>query len=953
MDKLKTNKSKESRNVDKDKGKDKDKETEKDDAGKKITSSKQNSPQNEKLSAPLQELKKPAIESAPYLRGDELHRDAGPLLSIFGLQEILSKIRETQIRMKMVNDEPEISPPDVQELFKSLNAMSELNDIRIINRLPTYYRHVTVQSDEKFFQVNTFCERISQIGVDKDITNPQELMEVVLDRIRFIREEGSFMLHGVETHYVDGFEVVSPETLGLDVDPVLKVLKTDDRRHVEQQLNFFRITNTDVVRTQVDQFQAAMPEPIYRVHSAINTYVFAGQQDAFRRSLEWLQRYGEAKDMDFDKELLTDVYHSDTIYMLSYTIPANTSVVWEVPRCHISNLMLNASLGLPGGTYILPNAKISTVTITSRIITSTSFSQMDHSTATEPQIADVRKIYLALMFPNQIILDIRGEPGHAVDPISRGVAGVVGKLMLSYGPNIFNITSRTARLLDKACAIFFQKIDDSGGVLRMGPTANPLDFRVERGARNYDCNVLASDPNTGRGFNGYNVNDVRQKETPYPHVRRRVCYTGYDAEEVLDERYSGEDYTYAMYDTMVDALQRTGHTQEANYLRYLRQHHIVRFAYLSQVINRDLLSAFSLPDDQFRELAARIPNDEFNQNGPVVLDISYASLWHAFKMRFLPTDRPQFLSLQPLIESVYASQMSLLKFTARSLQDFVAANQNSFSTQKGMDIWKVVTSRLPEPLKHIFDIIGQKWYINMADVGKWLGTAAIQQSLPLLCETSAWLSAHEPQSIMFARDIYVHRTSIPEPFIEDIDQFRREAEYFTNMIQHQPPIDQLVVLNRAAAIQRAGEGRLKMALRQWMDGDLYIRIGDNIRPIVLSFHTGLPSDDILKSVPYTYNPHKSDGPVAKFSFGMCNKVYGFVIFYAAEDHSMPDELTNINPTYSNSVVVMNPMPFSREDHDTIFAVANKNLFSIRKKTRVYNLTPALVAGTRHALPLTE
>nr|AZJ37598.1 VP3 [Skunk River virus] len=893
------------------------------------------------------------LSSAPYLRGEEIRGDDGILLSVFALQEMLNKVREAQLRMRMASIEVESAAPDVSDLIKGLESLKDLKAYRIERNLKKWYRHVTTQSDEKFFQISAFMEEVSKIGTDANCENAIEMINLVLARVHKIRDEGAFLLWDLSTHYTCGDEIVDADALGIDFGDVFAKLNPRDRHMISQQLEQFVVSNRQQREVIMDNFTGACPDPIYRIHTALTAYVLDGQRGIFRSSMEWLQRYGVAKEIEFSRELLTDILSPNTVYCLSYHCLLIQLLFGKFPDVVYRILFMNAALGVPIGQYILPNPRIASITVTSRITTSTAFSQLQSMVATESQMNDVRKIYLALMFPNQILLDVSSDPGHSIDPVVQGVAGLLGKIMFSYGPQLFNITARSARLLDKACASYFQATLDDRRDFRRGHTGQPLDFRFNVGREAFDYDQLSFDPNTGAGYNGWRVNSVVHYETPYPHVRRRIQYLGYDARDIIDERFSGDGYMFPTFELILRALQMAGHVNERNYLMLLLQHHVVRFAYISQIINRDLLSAFSLPDDKFNGVRAAIVDERGGNDGPIILSISYHSIWHAFKMRFLPTERPQFLHLQPLIETIFASHISVAKLAYRRMRDFSQAYMETFMNIAGGDVWKAIVANMPDPVRKVLEMTSQFGYINVSDVHEWAEGGAIQDSLALLNERNAWDCVEDPTSIMFVRDVFLCRDSIPEPVLEDVEQFRREAVFYTNVRPYRPNPMMQVLLNRQSAEHRAGEGRLKLELRSFLDDGLYIKVGDGLRPFVLEFYNELPPQNVRESLPFVYESVEGEGPIARVKLFMRGVVRGFVIFYKADDKSLPDSLTSYIPPTCLTQIVMPRMPFQKVSADNVLSIVDKNFSAFRKKVNIYDLTAVLEAGSRYATPHME
>nr|WBV80512.1 VP2 [Yonaguni orbivirus] len=895
------------------------------------------------------EKKKKDVKSSPYLSGTDVREDSGPLLSIFMLQEILDKVRETQIRTLAAGQEVEAAPPDVKDLLTKLLSLKELKGYKVLQRPPICYRYISAQSENRLFRVNTLKERVSLIGENVICDEAGSFLEVILQRVRYVRNEGSFILHGVPTHYINGNEVVDSDALGIDTTSMFTSLSPNNRFNLQNQLDGFMVTNQWNEMPLMDIYNGACDDAIYGVHQALMAYVDGGQTQEFRESLTWLQLYGEAENITYDSRFLTDGFSNENIYWLPYALPVNPQIIWEVPRSSISNMIMNAALGFPTGSYISPNARIASVTVTSRITTSTPFAQIQSMVPTEATMSDVRKIYFALAFPNQVLLDIRHEPGHQVDQVIQAVAGIFGKMMFSYGPQLFNITRRTAHLLDRGCANYLQMMmSDTHRTMQRGQTNAPLDFTINQGGRAFDCRQLENDPDTGRGYNSWRTASVLRRETPYAHIARRICYLGFDSTDILDERFSGMDHTYPLHELLMEALSRAGHSAEKNYLQLMLHHHVVRFAYMNQTINRDLLSAFSMPDDAFVAMGDGIPQDMYSPDGPVVLDVSFLSIWFAYKLRFLPTDRPTLMIQQPLLESIYASHLSLVKLSARQLLQFVNANPDNFTSLKAMDVWKVVIKEMPEALHQVLEMIGQQNFITMRDINVWIDSPLVQNSLLYVCDLRAWQCLNSPSDLMLVRDVYVHSENIPEPVVEDIEVFRREAYYYTNMRDSQPPPEQCVYMNRNTMLVRAGEGRLKSSIRSMLDEGDYVKIGNCLKPLVLKFFDTMPGQEVRESLPFNYQVMKGDGPMTRISVTLGSKIIGYVLLYTVDKDFMPDEYVSYLPSKNLTSVVVNPMPFERVDVNTALNVTNRVFQSYRKRIRIVDLTECLEAGAQLA-----
>ncbi|UYE91497.1 inner core protein [Mono Lake orbivirus] len=887
---------------------------------------------------------------SPYLQGTELQHDDGPILSLFALQEVIRKVREAQTALRNEGREVEAATPELDEILRALSDLRNERGYRVERHVPQSYRFVASQSRERFFRVDTHFETMARDPGTADLQDPAVLMSMVLTRVHTIRDAGSFILHDAPTHFVDGREVIDSTALGVDIDALLQMCEPRARHLIAQRIDQYTVQNQDFLEVAVDVYPAAVPTPVFHVHQELTAFVLQNQRAGFRRSLEWLQQYGYFKRIDFSLSLLTDIFAPDTIYVQSFSVPADPALLWEVPRSGVPNLIINAALGVPRGAYITPNPRISAVTIASRVTTTTPFGQILNTVPTEAQMNDVRKIYLALQFPNQVLIDVRPEPGHQIDEIVRAVAGILGKLLFSYGPRLFNLTSHAARMLDQACASFLQLATDDRRTIRRGPSGRPLDFAIVQGQRHFDCNVLAANAARGNGFNSWNADTIGQQETPYPHVRRSVRYLGYAPEDVIDERFSGDDYRYPLHDTMCEALAISGHVYERNYVEAMRQHHVVRFAYLSQIINRDLISAFTLPDDRFNAMGAAVPQDAQTADGPVILDVSYHAIIHAFRLRFLPLSRPERLTTQPILEAVYASYLSVAKYAATQLQAFVNANPDSFSNARPLDVWRTVYPLIPAPVRSIIELTGQQSFVTGRDVHIWLHSPLTQESIPLLCERVAWRQLDTPAVIGFSRDVYLHREQLPEYPLENVEEFRREARFYTNLLDHHPENRLRVLMDRANMHQFAGEGRLRIVLRELLDDGLYVQIGNALRPVSLHIFHGVPPSSMLSHTPYEYSRASGDGPLARVRLSLVRPAHIYYMLYTADELSFPDEAVSLTPNYSLTHIFLPLRPIERVDVDTALNVVMRDMTSLRSRMRVMDLAAALDAGSQYAAP---
>nr|P35934.1 RecName: Full=Structural core protein VP2 [Broadhaven virus] len=888
--------------------------------------------------------------SSPYLRGDEVHDDPGIALSVFALQEIIRKVRESQTSLRNEGREVNPAPPEIEQIFSALRHLRDERPYRIERTLPTYYRFESSQSQERFFRVDSHFERIAAPVDNATLEEPARLMSLVSRRVDAIRDAGSFLLYNAPTHFVDGREIIDADGLGVDVSGPASPRRAEGASPATRQIDQLTVLNQDQEDTMVDTYPGACPDAVFRVHRALTAHVVHHQRDDYRNAMQWLQAYGEYKRIDFSRSLLTDVFSPDTVYIQSYHVPANPQLLWEVPRCGIPNLRAKRVLGVPHGTYITPNPRITSITIASRVTTTTSFAQLLGTIPTAAQMDDVRKIYLALMFPNQILLDIRSEPGHQVDVVAQSVAGVLGKLLFSYGPALFNITPHTPGPLIVHAPLSCKWQPMIRRTIRHGPSGRPLDFVITQGQRAFDCNQLAQNPARGNGYAGWGVDAVGDHPTPYPHVRRRIQYLGYVPEDVIDERFCGDDLRYPLHQTMCEALAISGHVNERNYVEMMRHDHVVRFAHLSQVINRDLVSALSLPDERFNMLAAVFPRDATGPDGPLVLDISYMAIIHAFRLRFLPVSRPERIIYQPMLESVYASHLSLAKLHANNLQTFVTANSESFVEARPLDTWRAVYPRLPEPVRQIFDLTGQHSFVTGSDIGLWLRSPLVQDSLFLLCARTAWQAVDDPADIGFTRDVYIHRQPIPGYPLEDVRQFRRDAVYFTNMLEARPANGNRVILDRAIMQQRAGAGRLRMSIRELLDDGLFVQIGIALRPNYFEHPSRLPPEETLRALPFEYRARARNGPTARVTLQMLRPVSAFFMLYNADEQAFPDEMIDLVPKMSLVSLYIQQPPVERVSYDTALSVINRDFVSFRSRVRLMDLSAAFDAGSQYALP---
>nr|AVO64742.1 VP3 [Ninarumi virus] len=883
---------------------------------------------------------------AEYFDGDAIREDSGQLLSVFALTEILEKVRSAQAAIAAASQEIEVAPPNVQNLLVRLNELADIRHYRVENTLPSYYRHIVTDSRERFFQVNTHYEKMSQVSPNIGEAEPAKFFATVLAKVNHLREEGSFILYNVATRDYQGAEIVSEDALGVDLGAVPKMLSAADRGILRDLLNACIVENEMLENRRVDAYRAAMPDPVYQIHHLLMSYITGGQNAEFRASMAWLEYFSERKEVDFSRSHLTDMRRQDTFYILSYLLPINPNIVWTMPRCGVVNLVLNIAMCMPVGDYIAPNPRTASITLTQRITQTSPFSIIVNSTPTTAQMDDVRKITLALLFPNQVILDLKEDQKHSIDASVRMVAGVVGHLMFTYGPNFTNITPLMARKLDAAFADFLRYMTNERVPVVEGPTGAPLDFRI--GRDQVDVNGFACDYRTGAGYNGAGLVDCDAQPGPYAHVQRIIRYCGLNYRDVIEERVYGNNVTYPNYQRMMALLIAAGKTQEASFLRLMQPHQIVRFAYLNQIINRDLLSAFSLPDDRFRAMLGEIADGVDFPRETVVLEVSWISLWHAFHLRFMPTSRSENLVMQPLIESVYASELSILKENMQRMSVVRAAYPDNVETSAPSDVWKAALSVVPEALREVMNMTHSLEYITVYDIMVWARNHEQQDSLGLRLQREAWRIAADFEELMLTDQVFLHRDELPEPRLDDVDEFRRQGFYYTNVLEARPPLNRVLVYTREIAMREANQCSFISSLRPALDQGLYIQFSRMLRPFELRVYNTRPPEDVLQQLPYRYD--QSEGQplmFARLEYG--ERVIAYYLIYHADYADAPDKLVGLNPTYSMVNVFLRKRVIYQIEPGAIFAVINKQVRAFKRKMRVMDMTTVLRAGVKLAV----
>ncbi|QIQ51175.1 VP3 [Letea virus] len=901
---------------------------------------------NQVPTAPLEKTSVPR-KQPPYLVGSSVHNDSGPLLSVFALQEIMEKVRSAQQEMAGAALDVDAAPVDVIGIISEIKKLIDVKPYEIVNKIPTSYRHIVMQSEEIFLQISTYYEMMSEAAEDVNEFQPEAFYKMILKKIRKLRQEGAKVFYAIGTHDYRGMEIVNADMLGVDLTNVLPMLNTYDRQMVQIVLDRFLVTNALLANRRVDLFDVAMAEPLYRIYTRLQGYIEAGQEREFRLALEWLTKYGEAKRVEFSNQYITDFRRGDTIYLLTINMPPNPYVIWSVPRCGITNLIFNIALSLPMGEYILPNPRIASITLSQRITQTNPFSTIVGMTPTAQQMDDVRKIYLALLFPGQIVLDLKLEQAHNIEPSIRMVGGVVGHLLFTYGRNFSNITRSMARALDRALADFLLHMTPERVPVVRGVTEHPLDFRI--GRRNmFDCLQLAADHRSGAGYNGHAVDDVRRAaDSPYEHLYRRIAYCGLDHREVIDERIFGEGMRYNNYDMMIEALAAAGKDQEVAYLRRMQPYHITRFAYINQIINEDLLSAFSMPDDEFNRLLPDLVDGNYVPGDTIVLDVGWPSLWFAFTRRFLPTERSEALVIQPLVESLYASELSVMKLDLQNLSLLRTRFPDNLARGKPTQFWRAALEVAPEPIKKLMNLTQSFDFVNVADVIRWARDDQIQESMAYVLESEAWNVAADTEELMLIEKVYMRRTMLPEPRLEDIDDFRRKGFYHTNALDGLPPDQQVVMYTHNLALHQANLGQLKSEIRRMLDMGKFIEFGQMLRSLKLKIFDARPGDDVLCDIPFKYIQAEQTG-MNYATIEYATQVLLYYLVYKVEYSNTPDSLITINPTYSMINIYFGKRLVKRVGVPQLLSEVKRRITAYKYKIRLMDLTSMLVAGNQLA-----
>ncbi|ALM00001.1 inner core protein [African horse sickness virus 5] len=886
---------------------------------------------------------------APYLDGASVSTDNGPILSVFALQEIMQKIRQNQSDMAAHAPDVDGAIPEVMTIISGIKGLLEEKDYKVINAPPNSFRTIPMQSTEYVLQVNTFYERMSEIGGPVDETDPIGFYALILEKLKFLKSEGAFILQGIATKDYRGAEIADPEIIGVSFQNALSHLAAIDRQIIQDTLNGMIIENGLVADRNVDVFRAAMSDPIYRIHNVLQGYIEGIQYGELRESVNWLMRLGLRKRIEFANDFLTDFRRADTIWIISQRLPINANVIWNVPRCHIANLITNVALCLPTGEYLMPNPRINSITITQRITQTNPFSIISGLTPTAVQMNDVRKIYLALMFPNQIILDIKPDSSHAVDPVLRMVAGVLGHVMFTYGPIMTNITPTMAELLDAALSDYLLYMYNNRIPINYGPTGQPLDFRI--GARNqYDCNAFRADPQTGRGYNGWGVVDVqRVQPSPYDHVQRVIRYCDIDSREIIDPRTYGMNMTYPIFREMLRMLVAAGKDQEAAYLRQMLPFHMIRFARINQIINEDLLSAFSLPDQNFDVVLHNLIQGNFGETDPVVLEVSWASIWFAFVRRFEPIARSDLLEAAPLIEARYAAELSTMQMDVQQLRMMRARVPDTVINATPSQCWKAVLKNAPEPIKNLMNLSHSFSFVNVRDIVRWSQQRDIQESLAYVLNREAWAIANDFEDLMLVDHVYIQRTMLPEPRLDDINEFRRQGFFHTNVIDGAPPIGDVTHYTYAIANLQANMGQFRAAIRRTLDDNGWIQFGGMLRNIKIKFFDSRPPDEILTAMPYVYTEEERDG-VRMVAFKYATTATAYFLLYNVEYSNTPDTLITVNPTFTMTKIHMRKKIVRRVRAPDVLSQVNKRLVAYKGKMRLMDVTKCLKTGVQLARP---
>ncbi|AFX73377.1 VP3 [Lebombo virus] len=886
---------------------------------------------------------------APYLDGDKVSEDSGPVLSVFALTEIMQKIRSNQAEMATEAPSIDGAIPEVASIISGIKGLLENKHYEVKEAPPTSFRTLGMQSHDFVLQVDKYYEEMSEVGGVVDETKPHEFYGMILEKIRHLRKTGSFVIRGIKTRDYRGMEIAETEALGVDFTGTLSHLIAADRQVIQNALDGMIVENGQVADRAVDVFLCAMSEPVYRIFNRLQAYIEGVQVHDLRVAMEWLGALGRRKRIEFSESFLTDFRRRDTVYILALRLPINPRVIWDVPRCYIANLIMNVALCLPIGEYVTPNPKISSITITQRITQTNPFAMMSGMTPTAMQMDDVRKIYLALMFPGQIILDLKADSSHSIDPVVRMVGGLLGHLMFTFGPRFTNITSTMARHLDNALSDFFSYMYTGRIPIYYGPTGQPLDFRI--GLRNpYDCNGLRGDPQTGRGYNGWAIVDVvHGPMSPYDTVQRLIRYCDIDAREIIDPRTYGTNMQYPMYTEMVRALVAAGKEQEAAFLRCMLPFHMIRFARVNQVINEDLLSAFSLPDDQFNALLPNMLRGVYEGAEPLVLEVSWASVWFAFNRRFEPIQRNELLPYGPVIESIYASEISVIQFDVSQLRMLRNRFPDTLINATPSQFWKAALKIAPTPISDLMNLSHSFLFVNVRDVIAWSESNQRQPSLALTLEREAWAIAADIEELMLVDHVYFHRTMLPEPRLDDIDEFRREGFYHTNAMNAPPNILDITNYDYAVSLLQANLGQFKSALRRILDAGGWVRFGGMLRNIKIQFFEARPDDSILTELPYVYDEREEQG-LRFVSLKYAKTATLYYLVYKVEYSHTPDALVNLNPTFTMTKIFINKAIVRKVRAPDMLNVVRRRVVAYKRKMRLMDITEAMKLGTPLAKP---
>ncbi|AAG34364.1 VP2 [St Croix River virus] len=831
---------------------------------------------------------------------------------------------------------------DFESICAGFKDLASYRPFRVEREPPVLYGFERTSTGSKFYSTDKLALMLSQVGTLHSSSTGLDVLTLVSDRVDKLVDLGSFILSDPPTHTHHGVSVLNPDAVGIDYSALLGCLDPQNHYAVTSDVERNVILDADRFGGLVDMARVAMPDIIYRIHTAVTNDILSANDVKWRESREWLTTLALFKNMAIPP--LLDVSGPEMIYVLGTQLPPMPSVIWSVPRCQKPNIMMHAALTSPLVVFTKVGNHASLYSLNASISRIDSFSAMNDDPLTGPIRDQLALIAYGVFYPNEFVINIPPPTGIDRDLKIRDTFAIYSRLIFTFGPDIFNIDSATAEAIDLALDGFI-RMYASSKIVPHENSSPPLNFSVG----GYDASRLRHDPRTGAGFVGMGVKTIFRDATPYPHVTRSVHYGGFEP-ILAPSSDDPPDHSLPILTELIKLLDAMGMRQVINYLNAMFPHIAERLRTAGYYASRITVSAFSPPDYIFFNLGQSVVTYD-REVYPVQIQVSQRSIAHFFRTSTTIHSQSPWLSVAPVVESVICDQLSAAIVRVSHMADFSNQYRGAMGDVSLGNIWKHTLGTLPKCLKDMFDLFHRSSSMSVGEIRNWISDGVRRETLTTKLMGYAWEFAWDIRNIMLTDVVYIVQSEVTFP---DIDLKVTSANFNAEMYSRSniyTPTQATIAADPFSPSDfelLASRGGLTVHIARILRQGKAIKCTEVIRAVRFTTCEGMPSNSLTGQIPYEYKPPSQARLGLSITVTPVREVTAYLARLVLGPGAHPDAYASLLPPRQLMEIDI-PTPYHAIGWRSALALVFRNAYFLKKQVTVVDLTATLDMGSPHQI----